>query len=153
MRAGRIEQMAEAEELYERPRTRFVAQFLGSCNLLEATVKQRGFSDAVVQTAIGELRVEWQGQPERVRREKFAIAIRPEKVQVRAANETNGDNRVKTRVEQLIYHGSETQYLLRAGEYQLKARVLNARPGGQGFEVGQEVTAELPRASLIVLED
>jgi spermidine/putrescine transport system ATP-binding protein len=35
MQAGKIEQLDEAEALYERPRTRFVAQFLGSCNLIE----------------------------------------------------------------------------------------------------------------------
>ncbi len=38
MRAGGIEQLGEAEALYERPRTRFVGQFLGSCNLFAGRV-------------------------------------------------------------------------------------------------------------------
>src|SRR6185436_11723546 len=37
MDAGRIVQLGTGEELYERPRTRFVAQFLGGCNLPRAS--------------------------------------------------------------------------------------------------------------------
>ncbi len=40
MNAGKIEQLDGVEELYEQPRTRFVARFLGSCNLLEGCVTQ-----------------------------------------------------------------------------------------------------------------
>src|SRR3990172_10257628 len=42
MRAGRIEQLGNPEELYERPRTGFVAGFLGVSNLLEGEVTDRG---------------------------------------------------------------------------------------------------------------
>jgi spermidine/putrescine transport system ATP-binding protein len=41
MNAGRIEQLDGPEELYEKPRTRFVADFLGVSNLLRATVRGR----------------------------------------------------------------------------------------------------------------
>jgi len=40
MNAGRIEQLGDSRELYERPRNRFVAQFLGTCNLLPGTVRE-----------------------------------------------------------------------------------------------------------------
>src|SRR3954463_305321 len=49
MNEGRIEQRGAAEELYERPRTAFVANFLGVSNLLDARVAERG----VVETAAG----------------------------------------------------------------------------------------------------
>jgi spermidine/putrescine transport system ATP-binding protein len=178
MRAGRIEQMGGAEELYERPRKRFVAQFLGSCNLLEATVKSRSGSDAFVQTEVGELRVEVKGpltrpagtlSPSEGQRDGMrgpslqhrelrvgdtvAVAIRPEKIQLLPAGASAGENRVKAHVEQLIYSGSETQYLLRSGETQLKAKVLNAKAAGQGFEIGKEVAVELAAPELVVLED
>jgi spermidine/putrescine transport system ATP-binding protein len=39
MNAGRIVQVGTGEELYEHPRNRFVAEFLGGCNLIPATVK------------------------------------------------------------------------------------------------------------------
>ena len=42
MRAGRIEQLGPPEELYERPKTDFVAGFLGVSNLLDGEVTERG---------------------------------------------------------------------------------------------------------------
>ena len=153
MRAGRIEQLAEPEELYERPRTRFVAQFIGSCNLLEATVKSRGTDDAIVRTCIGELRVELTAKPGVTQPTAFAVAIRPEKVRLLVPGGLPGENRVPAAVEQLIYNGAETQYLLRCGETQLKAQVINTQAGGANFAVGQAVQVELPASALIALED
>ena len=42
MNVGRIEQLASPAELYERPATRFVADFIGSTNLLDGTVADGG---------------------------------------------------------------------------------------------------------------
>lgn len=154
MRAGRIEQMGEAEALYEHPRTRYVSQFLGSCNLIEATVKRRGQNDAMVDSRLGELRVEF-GAPldEASRRDQFTLAIRPEKVSLTLATAANGENCVKVRVEQLIYVGSETHYILRAGSQTISAEAMNVKVGSQGFEIGQEAIAHLPAAGLLVLDD
>jgi len=41
MNNGRVEQIGTAEEIYERPLTRFVADFIGDTNLLEGTVVSR----------------------------------------------------------------------------------------------------------------
>src|SRR5439155_1518160 len=59
MNDGRIQQLGGSQELYERPRTRFVAQFLGSCNLLEGSVSSREGPRVLVQTSLGVLRVDW----------------------------------------------------------------------------------------------
>jgi len=61
MRAGRIEQLGDAEEIYERPRTRFVSQFLGTCNLIEGRATRRDGLGLLVETPFGELRVEGHG--------------------------------------------------------------------------------------------
>ena len=42
MNAGIIEQMGAPDELYENPRTTFVANFLGQSNLIEGTIQNRG---------------------------------------------------------------------------------------------------------------
>ena len=42
MRAGRLVQVDSAERIYERPRSRFAAQFLGACNLVDAVVRAAG---------------------------------------------------------------------------------------------------------------
>src|SRR5438093_11562938 len=58
MNSGRIEQLDVSTRLYERPRTRFVARFLGSCNLFEATVKSREGPIILAQTGVGTVKAE-----------------------------------------------------------------------------------------------
>ena len=154
MRAGKIEQMGEAESLYEHPHTRYVSQFLGSCNLIDATVTRRGQTDAVVDSIVGALRVEFgQNPPAAVQRDKFTLAIRPEKVTLCRPEESAGENRIRVRVEELLYIGSETHYVLRAGEQRLTAEAMNVKVGSQGFDIGQEAVVYLPAAGLLVLDD
>ncbi|MCS7049675.1 MAG: ABC transporter ATP-binding protein [Verrucomicrobiae bacterium] len=154
MRAGRIEQMGDAEALYERPRNRFVGQFLGSVNLIDATVKRREGDDLWVETEVGTLRVSANGQTSpAAQQSKFTLAIRPEKVSMFPATEGVGENRFRVRVEELIYIGSETHYLLRAGSLTLRAEVMNVRVGSQGFDLGQEAMVYLPPGGLIILDD
>jgi spermidine/putrescine transport system ATP-binding protein len=150
MRAGKIEQMGEAESIYERPRTRYVSTFLGSCNLLDATVRQRNATGAIVSTLAGELRVASGTLPDR---DKFTIAIRPEKVSLCAPGEGAGENRIPVKVEQLLYIGSETHYLLRAGQQTLTAEAMNVKVGSQGFDIGADAVAYLPAGGLLVLDD
>jgi len=154
MRVGKIEQMGEAESLYEHPRTRYVSQFLGSCNLIDATVTERNPTGALVQTPVGALRVEFGQNPsEAAQRDKFTLAIRPEKVTLLPPADRNGENRVKVKVEELIYIGSETHYVLRAGEQRLTAEAMNVKVGSQGFDIGQEAVVYLPAGGLLVLDD
>jgi spermidine/putrescine transport system ATP-binding protein len=154
MRAGRIEQMDESRRLYERPRTRFVGQFLGSCNLLDATVRERHDRGATVTTPIGNLSVEFGGDaPEAARRSSFSLAIRPEKIALLPAGETEGENHVPVRVAQVIYIGSETHYVLDAGKGMLTAYAMNAGAGLPAYAVDQSATAWLPSSALVVLED
>jgi spermidine/putrescine transport system ATP-binding protein len=149
MQYGKIEQMGEAEALYEHPRTRYVSTFLGSCNLIDATVRRRGDTGATVSTLAGELRVTG-NIPDR---DKFTLAIRPEKVTLLPVSEGAGENRVKVKVEELLYIGSETHYVLRAGEQRLTAEAMNIKVGSQGFDLGQEALVYLPPGGLLVLDD
>ena len=153
MRAGRIEQMDESRLLYERPRTRFAAQFLGSCNLLDATIREFRGGDAVVVTPVGALRVELgSGFSEVPARSSFSLAIRPEKIALSPPG-AEGENRIPVRVAQLIYIGSETHYVLHAGKETLTAYALNAGAGAPEYAVGEEATAWLPPSALVTLED
>ena len=152
MNAGRIEQLGAAAELYERPRTRFVAQFLGSCNLLEGNVKSCDTPHVWVQTGAGVLKVDWPSQartPEPP--ERLTLAIRPEKVALHPLNVDT--NCFRARIEDLVYSGAETQYLLRSGGQELKACLMNTQSGRPGLRIGDEVTVHLPPDGLILLED
>ena len=154
MRSGRIEQMEESRQLYERPRTRFVAQFLGSCNLLDATIRERKTAGATVATSIGPLRVEVDPDlSDALARSSFTLAIRPEKIVLFPPGGTQGENRVPVQVVQLIYIGSETHYVLQAGSETLTAYAMNAGAGAPEYVAGQAASAWLPPTALVVLED
>ncbi len=155
MNNGRVEQLGPCHEIYEQPRTRFVAQFLGSCNLLEATVRQRDAESAWVDTSVGQLRVDLNSQHSSAARlDRFTLAVRPEKISFGPRNGHLKENEVHATVENWVYGGAETQYSLRVGEVPLRTRTLNLQPGRQqGMKTGQMVSALLPPAGLIVLED
>jgi spermidine/putrescine transport system ATP-binding protein len=151
MRAGRIEQLGEVHALYERPRNRFVGQFLGSVNLLEGKVARRGQAEFLAETPLGTLRAELRpGDPEPDG--AVTLAIRPEKVRL-VADGDQGENRIRGKVEQVIYIGSESHYHVRAGAQLFTVYAMNARSGARELAVGEGVALELPAGSLIVLED
>ncbi len=151
MRAGRIEQLGEAEALYERPRNRFVSQFLGSCNLFEGEIGGEDGGELRVSTPYGTMYVgrrEGDLAPGR----KVTLAVRPEKVAIASPGEA-GTNKVPGTVEQLIYIGSETHYILSTPGGKLTAYVMNSLLGPLGLEIGDRVTAYIPSSALLVLED
>jgi spermidine/putrescine transport system ATP-binding protein len=154
MRQGKIEQIGASAALYEQPRSRFVSQFLGACNLLTATVQRRGQTEAIVTTPLGALRVDFGPRPSgATQRDTFTLAIRPEKVILVGPQEGQGENRVKVQLEHRIYSGAATHYVLRVGAQELLSYTMNTTVGVQGFDIGQEVVAYLPPAGLLVLDD
>jgi iron(III) transport system ATP-binding protein len=56
MRAGKVEQIGRPEDIFRRPRNRFVAEFVGIPNLVEGTIRGREGEGFIVDTALGVLR-------------------------------------------------------------------------------------------------
>jgi spermidine/putrescine transport system ATP-binding protein len=149
MREGRIVQIGTPEELYEQPQTRFTSQFVGSCNLLQATLSQREGEGAIISTELGALRIATAPDD----RTSFTLAIRPEKIHLFPSDSASGENYVPVLVENLTYAGSETHYCLRAGHTALRAEIMNTAQTRLPYKIGQHALAHLPPACLIVLND
>jgi spermidine/putrescine transport system ATP-binding protein len=150
MNRGRIEQVDESQALYERPRTRFVAQFVGSCNLVPGKVTRVEAGHAMVQTQIGVLQVRLRGTS--TPSGDVTLAIRPEKV-CRDNGSVPAPNQVQARVEELIYSGAETQYRLEAGGVKLTAVELNAQQPRPNVSPGEYARYCLPPEALVLLSD
>jgi spermidine/putrescine transport system ATP-binding protein len=150
MNAGNIEQLGSAREIYERPRTRFVAQFIGQCNVLAAEVRPTNNCHVVARTALGEFSVA--NAPAGGVKPGGFVAIRPEKIQLRAGPGKGAGNSFTARVEDFTYCGAETQYRLRAGQQPLNAVVMN-REAAAVFQNGDTVQCELPPEHLILLDE
>ena len=144
MNEGNIIQLGTPAEVYEKPRTRFVAQFLGGCNLLPARVKRRDSNGAIVETPAGELHVET-----RDTRNEFTLAIRPERV---LCVENGATNSLTAEVIQATYSGAEIHGLARVGTENLRVTTMNAA-NKTLLRRGERIHIVLPREALIVLED
>ncbi len=144
MNAGLIEQMGEPKELYEHPRTTFVANFLGQSNLIKAKVNG---------TDGDQIRAEIEGSTLRVPRDRVAddaavrsgsvwVGIRPEKVFLAAGGtETSDGSNVlrRGRVTDVSFIGVSTQYLVRMPWGQ-ELMVFEQNTGArEDFRVGDEV--------------
>jgi spermidine/putrescine transport system ATP-binding protein len=109
MNRGRYEQLDQPEELYERPRTRFVASFLGASNFLHGTAQGTADGHALVRLDVGEtVRVPLAQVADRTR---LDVGIRPEKIRIedQGVDLRATDNRLRGVIEGTSYTGVSTQ--------------------------------------------
>jgi spermidine/putrescine transport system ATP-binding protein len=131
MNAGRIEQAGTPDELYERPRTAFVASFLGVSNLLDGVLAgpdRVRLNDGTEVTVPAPLLASHSGP--------IAIGIRPEKIRI-------GDdhaNRLRGTITETAYIGVSTQYVVDTSAGEVALYVQNDRPGGTGLQAGDAVS-------------
>ncbi|GAA3078621.1 ABC transporter ATP-binding protein [Streptomyces roseofulvus] len=116
MNGGRVEQLGAPADLYENPQTTFVANFLGTSNLIEAEVVETG-SDVVVTAGGGKLRVPGDRCTDAVRQGgKLLVGVRPEKISLAHADDAgtiaDGRNRVTGRIVDSSFIGVSTQYVV-----------------------------------------
>ena len=107
---GRLIQVATPTEIYERPNSRWVADFIGDVNLIEGRVADLGASGTVVEsTAAGQLR--GLACPDAKPGDTVWVALRPEKVRIgREPPPTTGENCVAGQVENIAYLGDLSIY-------------------------------------------
>ncbi len=152
MSAGRVQQVGAPHEIYEAPVNRFVADFIGESNFLEARVVEAGAGKLLCALEGGQqLRVPGEG----ARGDKVTLALRPEKIGLTLAARDGRDNGafVGTISEQ-IYQGTTTAYhIALAGRGRLVARDANREDGTAAFARGDMVSVALPVAALRVLRD
>ena len=115
MNRGRVEQVADPEQVYERPATTFVAGFIGVSNLMPATVASGG----EVRLDRGPVvKAETDGIPVG---EHCHAVVRPEKLQIETleaggAPAPDGMPRVEGVVESSLYLGTSTQVVVDLGD-------------------------------------
>ncbi|MEU9232725.1 ABC transporter ATP-binding protein [Streptomyces subrutilus] len=116
MNGGRVEQLGAPAELYENPGTTFVANFLGTSNLIEASVESAG-SEVVVSAAGTKLRLPAARCATTPRGGgKLLVGVRPEKISLVPADEEHtiaaGRNKVPGRIADSSFIGVSTQYVI-----------------------------------------
>ena len=136
LNAGRIEQIGTPAEIYQQPRTRFVAEFAGQSNHFDSRVRAVEGARARVSTGHGvDLWVSTRGQDIAVDQALW-VMLRPERVRLGGAA---GANTFPATVSEVTYLGGMTAYRLRLGGGEIFAHVQNtsdaAHAAGQTLNV------------------
>jgi spermidine/putrescine transport system ATP-binding protein len=141
MRAGRILQVGTPEEIYEHPSERYVADFIGETNLLDAT----RIGPTRFRLASGvEIATDEPGPPD----DEVTLVIRPE----RALLAPPGGSTFAALVEQVVYVGSDTVYLLALeGGVRFRLRDQNRDGARVRARAGAAVGVVVPSAAIRVL--
>jgi spermidine/putrescine transport system ATP-binding protein len=150
MYRGRIEQVGRPEELYDRPSTSFVADFVGTTNLLAGQVEKLGQDVATVCLDSGDRCVIAAGG--RQAGQSVQVSVRPEAIAIEARD--GGSSRpgsLAAEVEQVAYLGSAVQYHVRT-DGGLRLTVLAGKAGAR-FESGSNVSLAWAPGDALVLGD
>ncbi len=111
MNAGRVEQMGAPRDLYDLPKTPFVANFLGKSNLVAGTITE-DLGDTVALNAGGN-RIMVHKSRTTSTVGSVLVGIRPEKLQIlHASDAPAGPNQLRGRVSDVSFTGVSTEYLV-----------------------------------------
>ncbi|MDQ5847691.1 MAG: ABC transporter ATP-binding protein [Pseudomonadota bacterium] len=147
MNHGHIEQLDEPSRLYSFPATRFVADFIGHCNLFDGKVAaaESSAGGALIDLDVQGLgRIRARAPDGVVAGSAGSLAVRPEKIRISATLAQAADeNHCAGRVRDFLYMGDVTVYIVETqGGHQVEALLANSAAGRtQFFEVGDAVEA------------
>ncbi|MGQ4721711.1 ABC transporter ATP-binding protein [Actinospica acidiphila] len=117
MNAGRVEQLGAPADLYENPRTTFVANFLGTSNFIGAEVDSTSGDDIVLKAGGGKLLLHRaRASAPATTGGKILAGVRPEKISLTHADDAGGipegRNRITGRITESSFIGVSTQFVV-----------------------------------------
>jgi spermidine/putrescine transport system ATP-binding protein len=147
--SGRVAQCGTPAEIYEMPANRFVASFLGGCNILPGKVLSAGNGFAKVETSAGILEIPSNGEvPSDV-----LLGIRREKIRLLSESEANSNsmrNILRGRITEVAYTGPETQFSVEIENLILRGWIPNDRNSALAY--GETRQFQLPPEAILLLK-
>jgi putative spermidine/putrescine transport system ATP-binding protein len=149
MNAGKVEQIGAPSDIYDRPSTRFVADFIGDTNLFRGKVICNGGGKSVLQVDQG-LSIELDALPKETG--PLSIALRPEKISLAAAPALPGHG-LDGIVESANFQGGSVLYRIEtAGGRRLLAQQPN-NDSHELFQAGAAVALHWKPSDIVILRD
>nr|WP_027288641.1 ABC transporter ATP-binding protein [Rhodovibrio salinarum] len=155
MHEGKVLQVGRPEDLYEHPTQRFVADFIGETNFLEATLVDVDIGDGGAGVR---LRLDTGAELTAARSNgqtagcRVTLAVRPERVAFGSANEGAG---LPGTIDRVVYFGTDTSYhvTLDGLDAAMLVRVQNRTGAARHFREGDAVRLQVPPEAVQVLRD
>jgi len=110
MNDGLVEQLGTPREIYEHPRTRFVAGFIGTSNLLSGTVARVDSGRAVIEVSSDEQIIVPVADGGAAAGSPLELTVRPEKIELSAAMPPYGGCALRGTVTEVVYLGTSTNF-------------------------------------------
>ncbi len=150
MNQGRILQVGSPRAIYDHPAERFVADFIGETNFLEADIVSAANGEATVRLSSG--RTVPATAPEGAAPAgRVTVVIRPEHARLARSG---GDAPLSGRLENVVYFGTDTHYHLRLdGDVPFVVRMQNIRDNAAEFRAGEQLSVEIARNAVQILKD
>jgi len=140
MKAGEVMQLGKPREIYENPKSQFVAEFIGTSNFLKGTVSHRSGEAYTVETRDGRLSL---SSPAEVPTGTEVVAsIRPEAVGISVERPVGTDNVWQGRVATRAFLGDAVDHVVAVGKTELRARTVPSVSLPPGTEVYLHLEAE-----------
>ena len=134
LNGGVIEQLDSPQDIYDAPRSRFVARFIGETNLMEGTIARLNGTTAETVLGDGTRLVVVPGGDMKVG-DRIAISLRPERIVLN--RQATAANALPVAVADTVYHGDHLRVQLTAGSISLISKcarqTANWTPGSAGF--------------------
>src|SRR5262249_22594526 len=111
MNDGAVDQLGTPREIYEHPRTRFVAGFIGTSNLLTGAVARvDGAGRAVIEVSHDEQILVPAGETGAVAGGQLELTVRPEKIDLLGGPPPPGGCALRGTVAEVVYLGTSTNF-------------------------------------------
>jgi spermidine/putrescine transport system ATP-binding protein len=153
MSQGKVLQMGSPVEIYERPNCKFVADFIGTSNFMEGTVKslEKGMASVLIPALNTEVKGIVSGEISVG--ETVAVSIRPEKIRL-AEKAVLNQNCFEGKIDLVTYIGSDTHLHVSLNGLQLKVweqnKISSLDPSAY-YSVGQKVWLTMFPENTLVL--
>jgi spermidine/putrescine ABC transporter ATP-binding subunit len=150
MRNGTIEQFGTPSDIYERPVSRFVADFVGTANFFRCSVDD-GAGKSRIATSAGAGFMLAEAYPCGA---SLTVTVRPERIRIAAADAEAGPNTLAATVEQVVYHGLNSRAHLRLADGAPILVVMpHAAPGATSLVPGSAVRLNWSAEDNIVVRE
>jgi spermidine/putrescine ABC transporter ATP-binding subunit len=110
MNDGRIEHLGTPREIYEHPSTRFVAGFIGTSNLLTATVSRVEGGQAIIQVSAEERIIVPVADRDLAAGSRLELTVRPEKIEISTTRPAERGCVLRGTVIEVVYLGTSTNF-------------------------------------------
>ncbi len=144
MSAGHVEQIGSPEEVYNAPRSEFVAGFLGASNIVDATVKSADDRAVLLDAPpFGEIVIDRERAVGVEAGHAARLVVRAEKIRLSPAGGTAGATGTTGTIEAVDYQGQLARYFVQSGGVKLQVMaMIDGKPFAMGAEVAVEINPD-----------